>query len=61
MAVFRIWEREGSLLLLIKGMLTEEVRMTGKKKYEALINAQVLTRFPSRLASPAIQDQLCHH
>lgn len=60
MAVFRIWEREGSLLLLIKGMLTEEVRMTGKK-HEALINAQVLTRFPSRLSSPAIQDQLCHH
>lgn len=28
MAMFRIWERQGSLLLLIKGMLMEEVRMT---------------------------------
>jgi len=32
MAIFRIWEREGSLLLLIKGMLMEEVRMTGQSE-----------------------------
>ena len=35
MAIFRIWEREGSLLLLIKGMLTEEVRMTGQPERRA--------------------------
>lgn len=32
MAMFRIWEREGNLLMLIKGMLAEEVRMTGASR-----------------------------
>jgi hypothetical protein len=58
MAILRSWEREGSLLLLIKGMLIEEIRMTGKTESLSIQNLVLTERCPLQILNPSCLEPI---